>query len=177
MVTVPGLYQFFRRQLAHGFREQGIAEPATVDYLSDMLTRFAQTSALYMVRTREDAPAMTLAQLVTEWHRAQGWDDSSPSRVREAAIARHIGDYALFMSGFFRERVGSRGELAYYCVHGRGAFGWCARREHNPHRARVYHGLHGNFERFAEALDTFRRRQLPISPEARCGTIAALWRV
>ncbi len=175
-MVVPGLYQFFRRQLANGFRERGLAEPATIDYVSEVLTRFAHSSAFYAIRTRDDVPADTLAQLILEWRRAQGGDDERPNRAREAAIARHVGEYALFMTGFFRERVCARGELGYYCTHGRSAFGWCARREHNPQRARVYHGLYGSFERFADALDGMRQHQLPLSPERETSTLAALWR-
>lgn len=185
-MLVPGLYQFFRRQLQHGFVQQGLTQRAamdsttsdpTVDYVSDVLTRFAHTRAFYLIESADGAPIETIAGLLTEWHRAQGWDDATPDRSREALVVRHLGEFALFMSGLFRDRLRSRGQLAYYIAQGRGAFWRCASRAHNPTQAQVFRGLYGNFDRVADALDHIRHHRLPLSAvegQAR-SPLNALW--
>ncbi len=176
-MLVPGLYQFFRRQLQHGFVEQGLAEPATVDYVSDVLTRFTHTRAFYLIENAEGAPIETIAGLLAEWHRTQGWDDATPNRSREALVVRHLGEFTLFMSGLFRERLRARGQLSYYIAQGRSAFWRCASSEHNPRQAQVFRGLYGNFDRVADALDHIRHHHLPLvsTDEQRLHPLNALW--
>lgn len=177
-MLVPGLYQFFRRQLQHGFHAHGIAEPATVDYVSEVLTRFSRTPALYMVRDRDGLPVEHIAGLMAEWRRAQGWDDAQEDRGREALVVRHIGEYSLFMSGLFRERLKARGQLKYYLSHGRSAFWHCAYQEINPNRAKMFRGLYSNFERVAGALNYIREERLPLpqTDSAAPSALNALWR-
>lgn len=162
-MLVPGLYQFFRRQLQHGFIEQGLTEPATVDYVSDVLTRFSHTRAFYLIQNADGAPIETIAGLLVEWQRSQGGEDTTPNRSREALVVRHLGEFTLFMSGLFRDRLRSRGQLAYYISQGRSAFWRCASSEHNPHQARIFRGLYGNFDRVAAALDHIRQHRLPLA--------------
>jgi hypothetical protein len=177
-MLVPGLYQFFRRQLQHGFRERGLTEQATVDYVSDVLTRFSHVGALNLIRDADGAPVETIAGLVGEWQRAQGWDDNRANRPREALIVRHIGEFTLFMSGFFQQRLRARGQLAYYISQGRGAFWQCASHAHNPGQAQVFRRLYGNFDRIAGALDHIYHHQLPLtaSTAADPSPLTALWR-
>ena len=177
-MLAPGLYQFFRRQLQHGFRERGLAEQATVDYVSEVLTRFSHTHALDLIRNADGASVETIAGLLGEWRRAQGWDDSRTDRPREALIVRHIGEFTLFMSGIFQQRLRARGQLAYYISHGRGAFWHCASHEHNPGQAQTFRRLYGNFDRIAGALDHIYHHQLPLSGSAASeqSPLAALWR-
>jgi hypothetical protein len=177
-MLVPGLYSFFRRHMQSTLREQGLDEPATVDYVSDILTRFAHTRALYLIQDAQGSPVETIAGLLAEWHRAQGWDDARPDKPREALVARHLGEFSLFMSGLFRDRLRSRGQLAYYISQGRGAFWRCAAYEHNPRKAQVFQGLYGNFDRVSGALDHFRRQRVLLNPPegGNLSPLTALWR-
>ena len=167
----PTLYQFFHRHIQHGFKRAGLGEPETVAYVSDLLTRFARTDALYPLHDHDQRPLTTLVQFLAEQRAAQDED-----RAREMVIVRHLAEYALFMSGFFRERLRSRGQLSYYADHGRSAFGQTADLETNSGRARVYWRLQQDFARVAEAVDDIRRHRLPLPPET-CGErpLAALW--
>ena len=56
MMRLPSLYQFFRHQVSHGFHRHGIAEPATVDYVSDILARFAQRRQFHALRDANGRP-------------------------------------------------------------------------------------------------------------------------
>lgn len=176
-MLVPSLYQFFRRHIQQGFRERGLAEPATVDYVSDMLARFTDTAALYAIRDDRGVPLEHIAKLLVEARRTEGDDDSRPNPSRHAFILRHVGEYTLFMSGLFRERVQARGQLSYYMDHGRSAYSQTANFEVNPRRAQVFRNLYSNFERVSGALDYIRRVKFPMNAAASDTPLAPLWRL
>lgn len=174
-MLVPSLYQFFRRHIQQGFGERGLAEPATVDYVSDVLTRFAQTSALYALRDATGAPLEHIAKILAEAEPAA--EDARPNRARRASVMRYLGEYTLFMSGLFRERVQARGQLSYYMDHGRSAYWQSADFEMNPRRAQLFRSLYTEFERVSGALDYVRREKFPMTPALTDTPLAALWRI
>jgi len=47
-----------------------------------------------------------------------GNDTVKPGRARETLVLRHIADYALFMSGVFRERLKYRGRSPITAITG-----------------------------------------------------------
>ena len=102
------LYQFFRHQLQQGFGKHGLTEPETVDYVSDILTRFAHTRSLYALRDSDGLPLEYIADMLAEIYGNSGTGNQLPDRSRQATVIRHIGEYTLFMSGLFRERLHSR---------------------------------------------------------------------
>ncbi len=177
-MLVPTLYQFFRRHLQQGFKEHGLTpEPATVEYISDILTRFAGTSNLYPVRNAEGRPLEHVAQFLMECRRAQGLEETPADRSRQVLLTRHLGEYALFMSGLFRERLQAHGQLNYYMDHGRSAFWQSADFEANQKRAQLFRRLYFNFERISGTLDHIRRAQFPMkSIPSREAPLIALWR-
>lgn len=178
-MRLPTLYQFFRHQVQYGFGKHGLVEPATVDYVSDMLTRFAHTRSLYPFRDQHDRPLERIVDLLAEWHGNSRGEGRVPDRHRQASVARHIGEYTLFMSGLFRERLQARGELRYYLTNGRNAFWHCANYELNPKRQNLFRRVHFNFGRIADALDHMVQFQLASSPRNVTAQmlIASLWRV
>ncbi|MFQ5993626.1 MAG: hypothetical protein ACE5K1_00915 [Acidiferrobacterales bacterium] len=175
----PTLYQFFRHQVQTGFGRCGLAEPATVDYVSELLTRFAHTRALYPMHDREGRPLERIAELLAEWYGTAGSDNEIPDRHRQASVARHLGDYTLFMSGLFRDRLQARGELGYYLANGQNAFWHCAHHELNPKRRNVFRRMHFDFAQIADALDHIVRSQWRFSPTNvnRNTLLASFWRV
>lgn len=176
-MLAPSLYQFFRRHIHHAFSERGLDEPGSVDYIADVLTRFAHTPALYAVRDQAGVPLERIAHMLIEWRRAQG-AEGPRGRSRQALIMRHVGEYTLFMSGLFRERLQARGELNYYLDNGRTAYWQSADFEINPRRAQVFRRLYFNLDKVAGALDHVRRDRFPLSGTAldRPGPLGALWR-
>lgn len=176
-MRLPTLYQFFRHQLQHGFHVHGLNGAHTVDYVSDILARFAQTCALYALHDTEGRPLDRIADMLGVWQQAQ---ERPPGRARshDGMIVRHIGEYTLFMSGLFRERVAARGELGYYMAQGRSAFWRSADYEINPARRQLYQRLYQDFAPISDILDYLRRVQFPL----RAGTapenvLGAYWRV
>ncbi len=178
-MRLPSLYQFFRHQVQHGLGKHGLAEPATIDYVSDMLTRFAQTRSLFPIQDREGRAVDRIADMLAQHYTSSGAPDDTPDRHRYASLSRHIGEYTLFMSGLFRDRLQARGELGYYLANGQSAFWRCARYEINPKRQNMFRRLHSEFAPIADALDHMARFQLRFSSaNVTANTlIASLWRV
>jgi hypothetical protein len=173
-MRTPTLYQFFRHQLGHGFAAHGLREPATVDYVSEVLTRFAETRSLYAVADAHGRPLEHVVDLLL----AACGDDAQPDRARARSILRHLGEYTLFMSGLFRERLRARGELHYYLAQGASAYGQCAHVEPLPGRRQLFRRLHDNFGGIADTLDDMRRTRFPLPlPATAENMAAALWRV
>lgn len=170
---VPGLYPFFHRHVQRGFGEQGLAQPALVDYVSELLTRFARSNALFPFQHTDGRPVETIAGLLMV---SLTGDTAKPSHARETLVLHHLADYALFMSGVFRERLTVRGQIGYYRDHGRDAFARCARLEANPQRASVFRRVGHDFEPISNALDRLWRRRLPVTPGTELSPLAALWR-
>lgn len=178
-MRLPSLQQFFRHQLQRGFQACGINPAAgTVEYVSDVLAQFAYAQVFHSVRDDEGRPLEYIVDMLSAWQQAQERGNGRGDPAREGAIMRYIGDYALFMSGLFRERVKARGELDYYVAHGRTAFWRSADYELNPERRKTYRHLYQDFSPISDMLDYLRRVQFPL--EGRAGTdnlFAAYWRM
>ncbi len=176
-MLAPNLYQFFQRQVQQAFGAQGLDQPGTVEYVSEVLTRFADASELYALRDTNGAPLEYIAQMLCEREKAEG-DGARGDRSRQVSITRHVGEYTLFMSGIFRERVEKAGRLKYYLEHGRSAYWQSADFEINPKRAQVFRRLYFNLEKISNALDYIRRVQLPLDIERpeRNTPLVAVWR-
>lgn len=174
-MRLPSLQQFFRQQLQHGFRACGMNETETLDYVSEVLARFAHTRLLYALRDRDGRPLEHIVDMLVAWQQAQ---EGRRDRARERQVMRQIGDYTLFMSGLFRERLEARGELDYYMAHGRSAFWRSADYEVNPARRETYRRLYHQFNPISDILDYLRRVQLPMQDRAGSpNLLAAYWRV
>lgn len=177
-MRLPTLYQFFRHQVSRGFRARGLAEPATIDYVSDILARFAHTRHLYLLLDDDGRPLEHIVDMLLLLNRAEGGEGSRPDAARGKLVNRHIGEYTLFMSGLFRDRLTARGELDYYLTHGSGAYWRCADYEINPGRRLLYRRLHDDFERISDTLDMIRRTQFPLTTSASGNNfLQAIWRV
>jgi len=175
-MQVPGLYPFFRRHVQQGFSEQGLAQPALVDYVSELLARFARVSVVFPFHSSDGRPIETIAGLLMERQAELANNTCKPGRARETLVLQHIADYALFMSGVFRERLKHRGQIAYYREHGRSAFARCARLDPSPQHAAVLRRVSHDFEPISNALDWLWHRRLPVTPGPGLSPLAALWR-
>jgi len=173
-MRTPSLYQFFRHQLSHGFAARGLTEPATVDYVSDVLTRFAHTGSLYGMTDAQGRPL----EYVVDFLHASYDETARVDRARTRSVLRHLGEYTLFMSGLFRERLAARGELNYYMAQGASAYGQCAACEPIAGRRHLFRRLHDNFPRIADTLDEMRRARFPLPLPATANNMAAaFWRL
>jgi hypothetical protein len=86
------------------FTELGLCNPKLVDYVADLLVSFVHIDRLHLLRDaqgrRLDQIGLMLAASLEGRPKAEC--------PRDFAVHRHIGDYALFWSGVYPERIRHR---------------------------------------------------------------------
>jgi hypothetical protein len=98
----------------------GVADVALVDYISDLLIRFARIDAVHRVRSLSGRPMMEVAEMLFEANARVG--------TARRAVHRHIGDFTLFWAGVYpealREMQSSRKKDHFidYCTQGKRAY-------------------------------------------------------
>ena len=160
------LPRFFERVTRQSFRDLALDDPPAVEYLADLLTRFARTEALYAGRELPARRLDTVADSLLAIQ--QAWDAESTTFNPNVAqtMRRHIGDYTLFMIGVFREHVDRLAVTGYYEHEGRRAYRFVsetARADGKPN-ASLYRRLSDRFEQYAGVLD-YARKVYFRSPE------------
>lgn len=153
------LRRFFDRAVRASFRDLALDDPPAADYLADLLTRFARTEQLYSRGTagpRLETVVDMLLEVQSAW---SGPDDVHFRPEREVTVRRHIGDYTLFMTGIFRERVERMASTGYYIAQGKRAYHFVSEhaRASALGGAPAYRRLAERFESYASALDYARR--------------------
>lgn len=153
------LPRFFDRVTRQVFADLILDDPPAARYITELLTRFARTDALYRAAPASGRRLETVAQQLIEVERA--WDVDSPDFApeREQALRRHVGDFTLFMSGIFRDHVERIAVLGLYEAEGRRAYRFVSEtaRARGEADAPLYRRLSDGFERFAGALTYMRK--------------------
>jgi hypothetical protein len=152
------LRRFFDRAIRASFHDLASQGDPAAPYLADLLTRFARTENLHPRGT--SVPRLeTVVDMMLEVQGA--WQADSPDfhPEREVNVRRHIGDYTLFMTGLFPERVEHTASTSFYISQGKQAYRFVS--EHERTRARdaspPYRRLAERFESYTRVLDYARR--------------------
>ena len=123
-----------------------------------MLARFARTENLYPRGTVMPRLETVVDMLLEIQH---VWQDDAPDfrPEHEVQVRRHIGDYTLFMTGLFPERVQRTASMSYYVSEGKRAYLFVSEHERaGGRRTRApYRRLAERFEGYMRALDYARR--------------------
>jgi hypothetical protein len=154
------LRRFFAGLSEYTFQTQlGIADPALVDYVSDLLARFVRQDVIFRIRDLAGRPILQVTEMLAE----------AEKRVGDARreVHRHIGDFTLFWVGVYPESLGRRNlsrpdHLIDYQTEGKRSY-WIAStiatdqetQEKAP--AEVLERLSRNFELCAYGLREVRR--------------------
>jgi hypothetical protein len=151
------LRRFFDRAIRASFSDLASRDDPAGPYLADLLVRFARTESLFPQGST--VPRLeTVVDMLTE---IQGFwqDDGSGFRPeREVSMRRHIGDFTLFMTGIFRERVERCASISYYVGEGKRAYHFVSEHARASERGEVpYRRLAERFENYAGVLDYTRR--------------------
>jgi len=110
------LKRFFMWILRRTFQDLQIHDNQMVEYLSDMLTRFARTERLYRIRDAKGKVLRGAVEMLLESERF------CSDIYKERDFFQYLGDYILFMAGIFREFVEGHGFLNYYLEEGKSAY-------------------------------------------------------
>ena len=152
------LNRFFDRAIRAAFHDLGVTDDAAADYLAGMLTRFARTESLFPRGTAVPRLETVVDMLLEIQH---VWQDDTPHfrPEREVSVRRHIGDYTLFMTGLFPERVHQIASMGYYVSEGKRAYRFVSEhdRARDGRERAPYQRLAERFEGYMRALDYARR--------------------
>jgi hypothetical protein len=159
----PVLLRFFDGLVRRSFGELRLGGDAVTAYVGALLARFARTEALHRIRDGAGRRVDSLAGLLLEAARAWDFDAPDFDPFRERVVRQHVGDYALFMTGLFREHVERRAGTGFYLREGQRAYRAVADFERAALRgqAPLFAALAEDFERYAGALTYLRRVHLP----------------
>src|ERR1700678_79665 len=97
------LEPFFQQIVRNSYSGKlGINDTAITHYVAHLLCEFSEADKLYKVRDEEGRPIRTLEDLLQAADPVHG---TAPSFDAERAVRKHIGDYALFVSGMYPESM------------------------------------------------------------------------
>jgi hypothetical protein len=153
------------RKLFAGLTEQtfigtlGVADPPLTDYLSQMLSRFIHIDAIFRLRNSSGERLEEVAEMMIE---AEAMPPEGRTR-RE--VHRHIGDFTLFWTGVYPERLNRlrsalcKDHFVDYCAQGKRSYYIASTFEEDPYReeAPVLRRLSEEFELCAYGLNQVRR--------------------
>ena len=98
----------------------GVADPPLVDYLSDLLLRFARLESIHRVRNLSGRPVVEVADMLAEAENRIG--------LARRDVHRHIGDVTLFWTGVYPETlpqlkaIQKKDYFVDYCAQGKRAY-------------------------------------------------------
>lgn len=96
------LHRFFSGLVEHAmYTEVGLCDPAVVDYLAHLLTRFIHKDAIFAIHDDAGRPLDQIADMLER----TASEAARSHAARDLAVHRHIGDYALFWVGVFPENL------------------------------------------------------------------------
>ena len=140
---------FFCAVVRRAFAQSNEPDHALADYVADVLIHFAARGRAERVSDADDESYDTLAALVADVH-------TSDAR-RSFLVRQHLGNYALWSSGLFPDRIEQRRwrrggpSLDYYDELGKRGFALAA-----AHRVAHEHGLEPLLHRAAERFVVVR---------------------
>ena len=120
-----------------------------------MLAEFARADRLWRITPGGERPTTLVETL--------GLGPDVPGVAGERLFQRHVGDFALFMSGLFRPFVERGGFLGLYLGEGSRAYARVATLSEGRARGErlLFGELAAHFEHYAGALDYLRKVRFP----------------
>ena len=154
---------FFLDMTRRSFFELGINDPQVTRYVADVLTDFAKSDNLYRVRSRSGRKLDSVVEILAA---TEAEPSGESSLMRERRHRKYLGDYTLFMSGFFRTHVERGGFLDYYLKEGRRSYWTVSELDLSLYRTGflMFQELSEKFEYFSGALDYMQKAYFAPEP-------------
>jgi hypothetical protein len=155
-VSRDRLNSFFLDMTRRSFLELGIADAQVTRYVADVLAEFAHSDKLYRVRSGSGRRLESVVEMLS----ASADEVSGASALmRERQFRKYLGDYTLFMSGFFRSHVERGGFLDYYVREGQRSYWTVSELDLSLYRTGflLFQELSEKFEYFSGALDYMQK--------------------
>jgi hypothetical protein len=151
-----GLKKFFLNLVNKCLFDLAAHDQTVVDYIAQVLTDFAREENLFRIRNARGHRIESVVEMLAQ-SRPDLLAENMPIWERE--VRKYIGDYALFMSGIFRDYVAHEGFLDYYLAEGGDSYQRVARLELDLLRSdsRLFEQLARRFVYYSGALDYLRK--------------------
>jgi hypothetical protein len=157
------LHAFFLGVVRQSFWQLGINDATVARYVADVLAEFARTDNLYRVRSHDGKRVESLVEMLRP-KAGPGADEND--LLKERSLRKYVGDYALFMSGIFRNHVAGKGYLDYYIAEGSRSYWTVSELDLCLYRTGfiLYQELSKKFEYYSGALDYTRKAYFAAEP-------------
>ena len=137
----------------------GVADPPLMDYLSDMMSRFISLDSIFRLRSLQGKRLDEVADMVLD-------AESMPPEGRtRREVHRHIGDFTLFWTGLYPERLEklrsalTKDSFIDYCEQGKRSYYIASTFDDEPftEEAPILRRLSEGYEMIAYGLGHVRR--------------------
>jgi hypothetical protein len=157
------LQKFFLNVVRQSFWQLGIYDATVAGYVADVLADFARSDNLYKFRGRQGRKVASMVEMLAQ-QRDSSTDESGV--LKERSLRKYAGDYALFMSGMFRQHVEGIGSLEYYIQEGSRSYWTVSELDLSLYRTGylLYQELSKKFEYYSGALDYTRKAYFSTAP-------------
>ena len=157
------LGSFFRNSVRQSFWQLGIHDATVAEYVGDVLTEFARSENLYKLRGRNGRKIDSVVEMLSQ--QAPALNDET-DLLKERSRRKYLGDYALFMSGIFRQHVEGKGSLGYYLQEGSRSYWTVSELDLSLYRTGyfLFQELSSKFEYYSGALDYVRKACFAAAP-------------
>jgi len=157
--TIAGdrLKFFFLECARKSFGDLGLHDNTIIEYVSDILTTFAHSDQLYLIRSADGRRLNSVVDILSAQLEAS--TPRHPPVQKERELRKYVGDYTLFMSGLFRSYVEKTGVLDYYFQEGRRSYWKVSEMDLALYQTGflLFQELSQNFEYYSGALDYMRK--------------------
>jgi hypothetical protein len=157
------LQSFFLKVVRESFWQLGIYDATVARYVADVLAEFARADSLYKFRGRAGRKEDGVVEILA---RQPAVPADERDVLRERSLRKYVGDYALFMSGIFRNHVQGKGSLDYYIQEGSRSYWTVSELDLTLYRTGyfLYQELSKKFEYYSGALDYTRKAYFASAP-------------
>ena len=172
--SANSLYHFFLKWVGHAFEDLQMQDFSIVQYLANVLVRFARKDALYQIKNTQGESLQTVVEMLIEADSHAHMSKPEFDPFSERNILKHIGDYTLFMTGIFREFVDRLGVTDFYLKQGETAYFKVYEFDkiHLKPKYEVFLRLFNSFEMLSGSLHYMK--QVYFRPELYSGTYRLL---
>lgn len=156
------LQKFFLNIVRQSFWQLGIYDATVAGYVADVLADFARADNLYRFRGRRGRRVASMVEMLAQ--QAPGMGENGV--LQERSLRKYAGDYALFMSGMFRQHIEGTGSLDYYIQEGSRSYWTVSELDLSLYRTGylLYQELSKKFEYYSGALDYTRKAYFSTAP-------------
>jgi hypothetical protein len=130
-------------------------QPETEFYLVHLMNRFMTTESLFSRDGQGQCREEPLALMVKD-----ALEQSEPEAQR--SLFRHVGDFSLYVAGYFQDSLSRRAvDVDYYIGMGGAAYSAVASREPDQSKQKLYGELSEKFGRFVDVLARISEKTSP----------------